>query len=131
MAELDAMGISPSPAETAAEFAERLDALNRTFAKMEESLRTTGEFGVEGVTVKAEGQTAGNYYLSSGAGSFNSTITVKDTEILKAQKYLSSRGIYVEVTSAAVLAGALSYFQAGKPDNYKVILPITGHGLKR
>ncbi len=58
-------------------------------------------------------------------------ITVKDTEILKAKQYLSSRGIYVEITSAAVLAGALSYFQAGKPDNYKVILPITGHGLKR
>ena len=58
-------------------------------------------------------------------------ITVKDTEILKAKQYMSSRGIYVETTSAAVLAGALSYFQAGKPDNYKVILPITGHGLKR
>ncbi len=58
-------------------------------------------------------------------------ITVKDTEILKAKQYLSSRGIYVEITSAAVLAGALSYFQAGKPDNYRVVLPITGHGLKR
>ena len=58
-------------------------------------------------------------------------ITVKDTEILKAKQYLSNRGIYVEVTSAAVLAGALNYFQAGKPDNYKVVLPITGHGLKR
>ena len=27
--------------------------------------------------------------------------------------------------------GALAYFQAGKPDNYRVVLPITGHGLKR
>ena len=58
-------------------------------------------------------------------------VAVEDTEIVRAKKYLSSRGIYVEMTSAAVLAGALAYFQAGKPDNYRVVLPITGHGLKR
>jgi threonine synthase len=35
------------------------------------------------------------------------------------------------MTSAAALAGAEKFFQAGKPDNYKVIIPMTGNGLKR
>ena len=52
MAELDAMGISPSPAETATQFADRLEALNLNYAKMEDSLHNTGEYTVEGVTVK-------------------------------------------------------------------------------
>ena len=58
-------------------------------------------------------------------------ITVPDKDILKAQKYLSHRGIYVEMTSAAALAGAVQFFENGKPDNYKVVIPLTGNGLKR
>ena len=52
MVELDTMGISPSPTETATQFADRLEALNLNFAKMEDSLHNTGEYTVEGVTVK-------------------------------------------------------------------------------
>ena len=33
--------------------------------------------------------------------------------------------------AAAGLAGALQYFKNGKPDNYRVVIAITGHGLKR
>ena len=53
LAELDAMGISPSPTETVTQFADRLEALNLNFAKMEDALHATGEYTVEGVTVKA------------------------------------------------------------------------------
>ena len=58
-------------------------------------------------------------------------ITVEDTDILKSKKHLGERGIYVETTAAAGLAGALQYFKNGKPDNYRVVIAITGHGLKR
>ena len=58
-------------------------------------------------------------------------IPVEDTEILKAKKYLGSRGLYVEPTAAAGLAGALQFFAGGKPDNYRVVIVITGHGLKK
>lgn len=58
-------------------------------------------------------------------------ITVEDTEILKAKKYLGQKGIYVEMTSAAALAGAEKFFKDGKPYNYRVVLPLTGSGLKR
>ncbi|MSV25940.1 pyridoxal-phosphate dependent enzyme [Selenomonas sp. WCA-380-WT-3B 3/] len=58
-------------------------------------------------------------------------VAVEDADILQARKFLGAHGIYVEMTSAAALAGAEKYFQAGKPDNYKVVLPMTGNGLKR
>ncbi|MFV0636621.1 pyridoxal-phosphate dependent enzyme [Mitsuokella sp. WILCCON 0060] len=58
-------------------------------------------------------------------------ITVQDKDILKAQKELAHHGIYVEMTSAAALAGAEQFFENGKPDNYKVVIPLTGNGLKR
>jgi len=58
-------------------------------------------------------------------------VTVEDAEILKAKKYLGSKGVYVELTSAAALAGAEKFFASGKPDNYKVVIPMTGSGLKR
>ncbi|WP_295158742.1 pyridoxal-phosphate dependent enzyme [Selenomonas sp. AE3005] len=58
-------------------------------------------------------------------------VTVEDTDILKAKKFLASKGVYVELTSAAALAGAEKFFAAGKPDNYRVVIPMTGSGLKR
>ena len=58
-------------------------------------------------------------------------VKVLDKDILKAQKYLSHHGVYVEMTSAAALAGAEQFFSDGKPDNYKVVIPLTGNGLKR
>ena len=53
LAELDAQGISPAPAESPEEFATRLETLNHNFAKMEDALRSAGEYTVEGVTVQA------------------------------------------------------------------------------
>lgn len=59
-------------------------------------------------------------------------IRVNDTEILAAQKMLASRtGIFCEPASASALA---AFFQAKEQgwikDNSKVVLMITGHGLK-
>ena len=58
-------------------------------------------------------------------------VTIEDCEILRAKKPLAHCGIYVEMTSAAALAGAEKFFQSGKPDNYRVVVPLTGNGLKR
>ncbi len=69
--------------------------------------------------------------LQAIKASSGDVITVQDKDILKAQKELAHHGVYVELTSAAALAGAEQYFEHGKPDNYKVVIPLTGSGLKR
>ena len=58
-------------------------------------------------------------------------IAVEDGAILTAAKALGERGIYAELTAAAALAGARAFFAEGMPDNYRVIVPIPGSGLKR
>lgn len=58
-------------------------------------------------------------------------IAVEDSDILKAAKTLNRRGIYAELTTAAALAGARAFFADGMPDNYRVIIPVPGSGLKR
>ena len=58
-------------------------------------------------------------------------IAVEDGAILTAAKALGERGIYAELTAAAALAGARAFFTEGMPDNYRVIVPIPGSGLKR
>lgn len=58
-------------------------------------------------------------------------ITVTDDAVLEAQAILGRKGLYTEVTSAASLAGAIQYFPKGKPDNYTVVIPLTGIGLKK
>ena len=62
--------------------------------------------------------------------SFGDVIEVNDDDILKAKALLGRHGIYVEPTSAAALAGARKVFAQGKPDNYQVVIPLTGSGLK-
>lgn len=58
-------------------------------------------------------------------------ITVSDDQVIEAQHTLSKKGVYAEVTSASALAGASKYFHDGKPDNYLVVVPMTGMGLKK
>ena len=58
-------------------------------------------------------------------------IAVEDGAILTAAKALGECGIYAELTAAAALAGARAFFAEGMPDNYRVIVPIPGSGLKR
>lgn len=56
-------------------------------------------------------------------------LTVSDEEIMEAQFQTGRKGIFVEPTAAVAIAGALQYFRKGKPDNYRVVIPITGAGL--
>lgn len=53
---------------------------------------------------------------------------VTDEEILAAQKWLASNeGIFVEPASAASVAGL---FKVGQTDAKRIVLTVTGHGLK-
>lgn len=69
--------------------------------------------------------------LKALRNSSGDAVAVEDSEILKAAKTLNHRGIYAELTAAAALAGARSFFADGMPDNYRVVIPVPGSGLKR
>ena len=58
-------------------------------------------------------------------------VAVEDSDILKAAKTLNRRGVYAELTAAAGLAGVRAFFADGMPDNYRVVIPVPGSGLKR
>lgn len=60
-----------------------------------------------------------------------SVMTVSDDEIRAANDVLRHMGIYVEDTSAVVVAGARRYFKNGINNMRKVVLPLTGSGLKQ
>ena len=60
-----------------------------------------------------------------------SVMTVSDDEIKAAGQVLGHMGIYVEDTSAVVVAAARRYFKSGINNMRKVVLPLTGSGLKR
>ncbi|BAI61051.1 putative threonine synthase [Methanocella paludicola SANAE] len=59
-----------------------------------------------------------------------SVMTVSDDEIRAANETLRHMGIYVEDTSAVVVAGARRHFKNGINNMRKVVLPLTGSGLK-
>lgn len=56
-------------------------------------------------------------------------ITVSEEDIIEAQHIMGRKGIFIEATAASAVAGALKYFKNGKPDNYRVVVPITGTGM--
>lgn len=58
-------------------------------------------------------------------------ITVTDHDVKVAQAMLGEMGIYVEVTSGAALAGALNYFKNSYSSGLKIVVPLTGSGLKK
>ncbi len=60
-----------------------------------------------------------------------SVITVSDEEIKTANEMLGRMGIYVEDTSATVVAAAKKYFKNGYNNMRKVVIPLTGSGLKK
>lgn len=66
-----------------------------------------------------------NTALTESAGAIDS---VTDQEILAAQSWLASNeGIFVEPASAASVAGL---FKLGSTDAKRIVLTVTGHGLK-
>jgi len=58
-------------------------------------------------------------------------ITVTEVEIEAAAKLLSEAGLYVEPTAAVAAAGALRYFADKAIGRSKVVVPLTGSGLKK
>lgn len=56
-------------------------------------------------------------------------ISVEEEEIVESLRWLCQRGYFVEPTSAAVFAGALTYLRSAARDE-KVLTVLTGHGLK-
>ena len=58
-------------------------------------------------------------------------VTVTEEELHAAQRALGHRGVYAELSAAAGLAAARKFFPHGKPDNYRVVVPVTGSGFKR
>jgi len=56
-------------------------------------------------------------------------VTVEDDAILQAQRQLARRGLYIEPTSATVIAALEIVLQATAPDE-TVIVSLTGSGLK-
>ena len=57
-------------------------------------------------------------------------VAVTDDEIRHAQKLLARRGLLVEPTSAAVVAGYLAWKRERGDEPLKVLMPLTGSGVK-
>ncbi|HWR45148.1 pyridoxal-phosphate dependent enzyme [Sporomusa sp.] len=58
-------------------------------------------------------------------------IAVDDEKVIQAQELLGEMGIYVEVTAGAAVAGMLQYFTQGYDPNLKIVVPLSGSGLKK
>lgn len=58
-------------------------------------------------------------------------ITVDDECVINAQQMLGAMGIYTEATSGAAVAGFLKYFDACDSQQFTVVVPLTGTGLKK
>ncbi len=57
-------------------------------------------------------------------------INVSEEEIKQAHNKLAKNGIYVEYTSATALAGVDKYFKNRSNKGIKIVIPLTGIGLK-
>jgi threonine synthase len=67
----------------------------------------------------------------AAAGSGGEILSVRDKEILEAYKSLAAEGIFVELASAAGVAGLRQLAQHGRvPSGATVACVLTGHGLK-
>ncbi|MBP2641664.1 MAG: Threonine synthase [Firmicutes bacterium] len=58
-------------------------------------------------------------------------ITVTDEEVQDAWSLLAGRGIYVEPTASVAVAGMRNYFSIRKGPFGKIVVPLTGTGLKK
>jgi threonine synthase len=56
-------------------------------------------------------------------------ISVEDDEILEAQRRLAHQGLFIEPTSATVVAALKAIFEEVAPDD-RIVVPLTGSGLK-
>jgi len=58
-------------------------------------------------------------------------VAVDDVAVLAAQEMLGAMGLYVEATAGAAVAGMLQFFASDFDPNLKVVVPLTGMGLKK
>lgn len=72
-----------------------------------------------------------NDMLFAVTSSGGAVVTVTEVELRAAQRALGHRGVYAELSAAAGLAAAQKFFPHGKPDNYRIVVPVTGSGFKR
>jgi threonine synthase len=68
--------------------------------------------------------------VSAVRESRGNVMTVSEEEIKAANEMLGKMGIYVEDTSATVVAAARKYFKNGYNNMRKVVIPLSGTGLK-
>jgi threonine synthase len=68
---------------------------------------------------------------NAAAESSGAIRSVRDKEIIEAQRFLSAEGVFVELASAASVAGLRDLREGGAiPENVTVVCVLTGHGLK-
>ncbi|HUL01225.1 MAG TPA: pyridoxal-phosphate dependent enzyme [Nitrospirota bacterium] len=58
-------------------------------------------------------------------------IAVDDDQVKAAQNLLGEMGFYIEPTAGAAVAGMLQYQKEGYGDEHKIVIPLTGIGLKK
>ena len=58
-------------------------------------------------------------------------IIVDDEQVKTAQDLLGETGFYIEPTAGVAVAGMLQYFKEGYDDMLKIVVPLTGIGLKK
>jgi threonine synthase len=58
-------------------------------------------------------------------------IIVDDDQVIAAQNLLGETGFYIEPTAGAAVAGMLQYLNEGYDNKLKIVVPLTGIGLKK
>lgn len=81
----------------------------------------------EGIAVSQPAR--GNRLLQSIRETGGAAITVDEAAILESQRALARQGIYVEPTSATVVAALPRVLERARPDDI-IVVPLTGSGLK-
>lgn len=99
------------------------------YNKLKEDNKVFSETAAEGIAIQEPMRI--DEIIEAVNESSGDIITVADKEVKAAQAMLGQMGIYVEITSGAALAGALSYFKELDSTKLKVVVPLTGSGLKK
>lgn len=106
---------------------ENCDPIYRKFKKLEN--HKYSETAAEGIAIQEPMRI--DEIIAAVKESGGDIITVADDEVKAAQAMLGRMGIYVEVTSGAAVAGALTYFKDIYTSDMKIVVPLTGSGLKK
>lgn len=106
---------------------ENCDPIYRKFKNLES--HKYSETAAEGIAIQEPMRI--DEIIAAVKDSGGDIITVADDAVKAAQAMLGEMGIYVEVTSGAAVAGALAYFKDIYTSDMKIVVPLTGSGLKK